>query len=187
METEVAPRDGVIVRFGAIEALVTMATLTMLALVLGAAVLPASEPLAAAHAAQPPEPAVCIASAPVAEARQGGDGREIERAAFVRAVGGCMTTMHDAMASSVAGARSADAAFVAAMLPHHQGGVDMARQLLLHGRDPELRALALGVIAEQQAEIEMLRVWLARNGYEAGAVPRQSTSLTSRAERGAPR
>jgi uncharacterized protein (DUF305 family) len=50
--------------------------------------------------------------------------------------------------------------FVAMMLPHHQGAIDMAKSVLLHTQDPELRNLALGIIAEQQNEINVMRAWL---------------------------
>lgn len=53
--------------------------------------------------------------------------------------------------------------FVTMMLPHHQGAVDMAKAVLLNTRDPELRNLALGIIAEQQNEINVMRAWLAHH------------------------
>lgn len=53
--------------------------------------------------------------------------------------------------------------FVTMMLPHHQGAIDMARAVLLHTRDPALRNLALGIIAEQQNEINLMRAWLAQH------------------------
>ncbi len=53
--------------------------------------------------------------------------------------------------------------FVTMMLPHHQGAVDMAKAVLLHTRDPELRNLALGIIAEQQNEINVMHAWLERH------------------------
>jgi len=53
--------------------------------------------------------------------------------------------------------------FVTMMLPHHQGAIDMARAVLLNTRDPELRNLALGIITEQQNEINVMRAWLARH------------------------
>ena len=53
--------------------------------------------------------------------------------------------------------------FVTMMMPHHQGAIDMAKAVLLNTTDPELRNLALGIIAEQQNEINVMRAWLARH------------------------
>jgi uncharacterized protein (DUF305 family) len=53
--------------------------------------------------------------------------------------------------------------FVTMMIPHHQGAIDMAKAVLLNTRDPELRNLALGIIAEQQNEINVMRAWLERH------------------------
>lgn len=51
-----------------------------------------------------------------------------------------------------------DIDFMAMMIPHHQGAVEMARLVLIHGRDPVTRKLAEDIIAGQQVEIEgMLR------------------------------
>jgi uncharacterized protein (DUF305 family) len=47
--------------------------------------------------------------------------------------------------------------FLAMMIPHHEGAVEMARLLLLHGRDPLVRQLADGIIAGQQAEIASMK------------------------------
>ncbi|HEV2552767.1 MAG TPA: DUF305 domain-containing protein [Bosea sp. (in: a-proteobacteria)] len=57
-----------------------------------------------------------------------------------------------------------DADFVRGMIPHHQGAIDMARVILAHGKDPALKKLAIGIIAEQEKEIAMMRDWLKANG-----------------------
>ena len=70
--------------------------------------------------------------------------------------------MHKEMGISFSG--DADVDFVRGMIPHHQGAVDMAKVVLAHGKDPELRKLAQGVIAEQEKEIAFMRDWLKKRG-----------------------
>jgi uncharacterized protein (DUF305 family) len=55
----------------------------------------------------------------------------------------------------------ADRDFARAMIPHHQGAVEMARLELLYGRDPRLQRLAQGIVVEQSQEIALMRSILA--------------------------
>src|ERR671916_1111733 len=50
-----------------------------------------------------------------------------------------------------------DERFIDAMVPHHQGAVEMAEVALQNAEHPELRQLAGDIIADQQAEIARLR------------------------------
>ena len=43
-----------------------------------------------------------------------------------------------------------DRDFVTMMIPHHQGAIDMAKALLLYGKDPQMRRLAQEIITDQR-------------------------------------
>lgn len=54
---------------------------------------------------------------------------------------------------------NADQDFVASMMPHHQGAIDMAKVELQYGKDRELRKLAQGIISAQQRELAAMAAW----------------------------
>lgn len=74
-----------------------------------------------------------------------------------------MDKMHmDMMEMNYTG--DADVDFVRGMIPHHQGAIDMAKVVLISGKDAELRRLAEGIVTAQQAEIRQMQDWLAAHG-----------------------
>lgn len=82
-------------------------------------------------------------------------------APFQHAMHATMQAMNSAMASA-AMTGDPDHDFLAMMIPHHEGAVEMARLVLLHGRDPLVRQLAEQIIAGQQSEIASMQGRLAR-------------------------
>jgi hypothetical protein len=64
--------------------------------------------------------------------------------------------MHHGMASAQRNGNP-DHDFASAMIPHHQGAVDMAKVELLYGRDPVLRRMAQEIIVSQQQEIAVMQ------------------------------
>jgi uncharacterized protein (DUF305 family) len=66
-----------------------------------------------------------------------------------------------------------DIDFLAMMIPHHEGAVEMARLALIHGRDPVTRRLAEDIIASQMVEIEGMkrRLTMLREGIPQPEFP----------------
>lgn len=52
-----------------------------------------------------------------------------------------------------------DKAFIDAMVPHHQGAITMAKQLLQNGEQPALRKMATDIITAQTKEIAQMKEW----------------------------
>ena len=80
-----------------------------------------------------------------------------------RADQGYMAAMHamgqNMMAMEMTGDASGD--FVRMMIPHHQSAIDMAKVLLAEeNADPEIKAMAEKIVADQTKEIEQLQAWL---------------------------
>jgi hypothetical protein len=70
-----------------------------------------------------------------------------------------MTKMDTPMMTALQAA-DPDVAFVSAMIPHHQGAIDIARVVLTHGKDEKVKAWAEQIIKAQEAEIAEMQAWL---------------------------
>lgn len=79
-----------------------------------------------------------------------------EGAGFARLSKSAMAKMHDEMVLANR-SEDPDRNFLATMIPHHAGAVEMARLVLIYGKDPLVRQLAEEIIAGQQAEIQAMQ------------------------------
>lgn len=76
-----------------------------------------------------------------------------------------MGMQHDA--STLASEQDVDAAFAAMMIDHHNGAIAMARMAGEKATREEIRNLAVGIIAKQQAEMDLMEEHAA--GQHAGS------------------
>jgi hypothetical protein len=81
-----------------------------------------------------------------------------DEAPFLAENNAAMTTMMDGMSVKPTG--DVDRDFVAMMVPHHQGAIDMAQAELRYGHNEQLRRIAQEIVVEQQQEIVAMRVAL---------------------------
>jgi hypothetical protein len=77
-------------------------------------------------------------------------------ASFLAQNEAAMSKMMNDMAINPTG--DVDRDFVAMMIPHHQGAIDMALAVLRHGRKPQIKRLAQEIIVTQQQEIAVMRL-----------------------------
>jgi hypothetical protein len=84
---------------------------------------------------------------------QPGDANE---AAFLSENDAAMTRMMSDMTIKPTG--DVDRDFVAMMIPHHQGAIDMAKALLRHGSNEQLKRIAQEIVITQQQEIVAMRL-----------------------------
>ena len=71
-----------------------------------------------------------------------------------------------------------DRDFVAMMIPHHQGAIDMARAQLRYGRNEQLRRLAQEIIVSQSQEIAVMRLAVSTS-LDPSTSPPGATSPTT--------
>jgi hypothetical protein len=79
-----------------------------------------------------------------------------EEAPFLAENDAAMKKMMNDMAVKPTG--DVDSDFVAMMVPHHQGAIDMAIAVLRYGRNAQIRRLAQEIIVTQQQEIAAMRL-----------------------------
>ena len=84
---------------------------------------------------------------------------------------GAMTKMMVDMSIRPSG--DVDSDFVAMMLPHHRGAIEMAQAELRYGRNEPLRRMAQEIIITQLQEITAMRLSLGQASPEAVALPDQ--------------
>ena len=58
-----------------------------------------------------------------------------------------------------------DRDFVAMMIPHHVGAVDMARVELRYGKDVTLRRMARAIVATQEKEVWEMKNWMEHRAH----------------------
>ena len=98
-----------------------------------------------------------------------------DEAPFLAENHAAMTKMMSAMEIKPSG--DVDADFVAMMVPHHQGAIDMAQAQLRYGRNEQLRRLAQEIVVTQQQEIAAMRLALGQPLPPSVASPTQPSSL----------
>jgi uncharacterized protein (DUF305 family) len=82
-----------------------------------------------------------------------------------------MSKMMSDMAVSPTG--DVDRDFVASMVPHHQGAIEMAIAELRYGHNEKLRRLAQEIIVDQQEEIAAMRVAIGQAPPPSAPAPTQ--------------
>lgn len=94
-------------------------------------------------------------------------------AAFLAENHAAMTTMMDGMSATPTG--DVDRDFVAMMVPHHQGAIDMAQAELRYGHNEQLRRIAQEIVVEQQQEIVAMHVAIGQPLPATAPAPAQAT------------
>ena len=103
-------------------------------------------------------------------------GKPTEEAPFLAENDAAMTRMMNGMAVKPTG--DVDRDFVAMMVPHHQGAIDMAVAVLKYGHNEQIRRLAQEIIVTQQQEIAAMRLAIGEPLPPSEPSPTQPTRAT---------
>jgi uncharacterized protein (DUF305 family) len=95
-------------------------------------------------------------------------------AVFVSRSNAAMDKMMTDMAVKPTG--DVDHDFVAMMVPHHQGAIDMAQAELQYGQNPQLKTIAQEIIVDQMQEITLMRLALGEPLPQSVSSPTQASS-----------
>ena len=108
------------------------------------------------------------AAAPPQKAAPGSD------AAFVSRSNAAMDKMMTDMAVKPTG--DVDHDFVAMMVPHHQGAIDMSQAELQYGKKPRLKTIVQEIVVDQMQEITLMRLALGEPLPQSMPSPTQASS-----------
>ena len=92
-----------------------------------------------------------------------------EKADFMAESAAAMDKMIASMAVTPSG--DVDRDFIAMMVPHHQGAIEMAQAELRYGRNEQLRRLAQEIIVTQRQEIVAMRLSVGLSSSPSGPSP----------------
>jgi len=98
--------------------------------------------------------------------------------AFFSQINGAMNTMMQKM--SVRPSGDVDKDFVATMIPHHEGAMEMAEAELRYGHNPQLTRIAQEIIVTQQQEILAMRLALGQKLPPSVPAPDQTPRAMER-------
>jgi len=116
-----------------------------------------------AHPAAPPPTAAAVDEAP-----------------FLKENEAAMTKMMNDMAAKPTG--DVDRDFVAMMIPHHRGAIDMAVIELRYGKNEQLRRIAQEIIVDQMQEIAAMKLAIGEPATETSPAPTQQQPASPAAE-----
>lgn len=72
-----------------------------------------------------------------------------------------------------------DRDFIAMMIPHHQGAIDMARAELRYGHNEQLRRIAQEIIVDQRQEIVAMQLALGESLPQSTPPPNEVPEATA--------
>ena len=87
-----------------------------------------------------------------------------DEGAFLAENAAAMSKMMAAMAVRPSG--DVDKDFVATMVPHHRGAIEMAQAELRHGRNEQLRRIAQEIIVDQTQEIAAMQLAMGQESHQ---------------------